>query len=130
MTHTRRMSRDQAVLNESSSYASRETHTRKQTCRQIQTHVHTHKLLSCLGFSPLHLLLPPLLILFLFSYLVFLLLSYAINHLASESNLSVKETVTKRSWVGAEKDRIKETSMFKRLSECVCVCVLESVPTR
>lgn len=59
MTHTRRMSRDRAVLNESSSYASGGTHTRKQTCGQTQTCEHTHKLLSCLGFSSLHLALPP-----------------------------------------------------------------------
>lgn len=33
--------------------------------------------------------------------------SYAITHLASESNQSVKEAATKRSWVGAEDDGIK-----------------------
>lgn len=107
------MSRDQAVLNESSSYASWETH-KETDVEQIQICERTHKLLSCLGFSPFIFFLPPPL-----SYVVCLLLSYTINYIASDSNLSVKETVTTWTWVGVENDMIKEMSMFKR----VCVCV-------
>lgn len=72
MTHTRRMSRDQAALNESSSYASGETHNadshmRKQdvqidtdTCAHVSRtqHTQTAKSKPCLGFSPTSSTLP------------------------------------------------------------------------